>query len=327
MLDEIVSQVKGYEGLTRKRSISPILEELSSVEDMGKTLRGFGEDCAVIEHEGGHLLLAAESIWSRLLDDPEWAGYCSVLTNVNDTYSMGGRPLAVVDTISFRDEREGRLLAQGMRRASEKFRVPVVGGHIHPEAKEPSISVCVLGAARRPLTSFECQAGDDIIVAVDIDGQMKEGFPNFDSTSNKSSDQLLLRLEAMVEIAEGGLASAAKDVSNPGVLGTIGMLLETSRIGAEIDVSRIPQPEGVGLVEWMLVYPGCGFILSCPERRTDEMLSILRNRSLSAQIVGRATQERKMTITLKDESRTLFDFEKEIITGAIANRVAGVGDD
>jgi hypothetical protein len=34
-----------------------------------------------------------------------------------------------------------------------------------------------------------------------------------------------------------------------------------------------------------------------------------------------------MTITLKDESRTLFDFEKEIITGAIANRVAGVGDD
>jgi selenophosphate synthetase-related protein len=156
---------------------------------------------------------------------------------------------------------------------------------------------------------------------------MKPSLSNFDSTSSKSSEDVLLRLEALVEIAENELASAAKDISNPGVLGTIGMLLETSGVGADIDIAGIPRPETVDLRDWMLVYPGCGFVLSCPEEGIGETLRILRDGKLSAEIVGKATGERKMTVTLDGDSRILFDFEKEIITGAVAGPTTGARDD
>jgi len=327
MLKEIVGLVRNYEGLTRKKPISPIIKELGPVEDMGRTIHGFGEDCAVIDHEGHFLLLAAESIWSRLLEDPEWAGYCSVLANVNDVYAMGGRPLAVVNTLSFRDEQEGRLLAKGMREGSLKFKVPIVGGHVQPVSDLPAISVFILGAAQNPLSSFGCKAGDDIVVATDLVGRMKSRFPNFDSTSGKSSEDVLFRLEALVEIADQGSASAAKDISNPGVLGTIAMLLETSGVGADVDVGAIPKPEGVDLSSWILTYPGCGFIVTCDEARTEETLDILRERNLSATVVGRATEERKMRLSLEGESRMLFDLENEIITGASPAHASGARDE
>jgi len=323
MLDEVVNLVRDYEGLTRKKPISSVVEELASVENMGKTVRGFGEDCAVIDHEGSYLLLAAESVWSRLLEDPEWAGYCSVLTNVNDIYAMGGDPIAVVNTISFRSESEGRLLARGMRKGSRKFRVPVVGGHIHPDSESPSISTCILGSAENPISSFGCEDGDDIVVAVDLDGKMKSDFLNFDSTSEKSSEDVLRRLRALVEIADRGLASAAKDISNPGVLGTIAMLLETSNVGAEIDIDCIPKPQGVNLNDWLLAYPGCGFIVSSEGSETDEILNVLKNRDMECAVVGQATRERKMSISLEDVSRVLFDLEKEIITGATSRSESG----
>ncbi|MFQ6106863.1 MAG: AIR synthase related protein [Thermoplasmata archaeon] len=327
MIDRIVRLVRDYEGLKRKKPISSILEELRSVEDMGRTLRGFGEDCAVFEHEGGNLLLAAESIWSRLLEDPEWAGYCSVLANVNDVYAMGGRPLALVNTLSFRDENEGRLLARGMRMGAEKFRVPIVGGHVHPESECPSVSLFVVGSAENPMSSFGCGPGDDIIVAVDTDGRMKSRFLNFDSTSGKASEDVLLRLEALVEIANRGLVSAAKDISNPGVLGSIGMLLETSLVGAVVDVGKVPRPDGVDLNDWIRAYPGFGFIVTCKEANTAETLGIFRDRGITAEVVGQAIRERRMTISFDDEFRVLFDLEREAITGAIPSTHGGVTDE
>lgn len=325
MLDEIVKAVRSYEGLMRKGAISEILEQLKPVEDMGRTVLGFGEDCAVIKHRGGYLLLAAESIWSKLLEDPEWAGYCSVLTNVNDVYSMGGHPLAIVDTISFRNDDEGKLIARGMRIGAEKFRVPIVGGHVQPEADSSALTVCIVGTVENPMTSFGCRADDHIVVAVDLDGRMKSRFPNFDSTSHKSSDEVLRRLEGLVDVAHSGLVSAAKDISNPGILGTIGMLLETSGVGAEIDIDVIPRPKGVGLKEWLLAYPGCGFILTTSE--AGDVQRILAERDISTAVVGQATESRRMTVSLRGESLLLFDLEKEIITGAIPAQTIGAKDD
>ena len=34
--------------------------------------------------------------------NPYWAGYCSVLVNVNDIAAMGGKPLAMVNIMSIK---------------------------------------------------------------------------------------------------------------------------------------------------------------------------------------------------------------------------------
>ena len=47
----------------------------------------------------------------------------------------------------------------------------------------------------------------------------------------------------MQEIGSRKLVTAGKDISNPGIIGTLGMLLEVSGKGADIDLTQIPKPD------------------------------------------------------------------------------------
>ena len=50
-------------------------------------------------------------------------------------------------------------------------------------------------------------------------------------------------MKAMAEIGRKKIASAGKDVSNAGLIGTIGMMMEVSKKGCEIDLNSIPKPD------------------------------------------------------------------------------------
>ena len=89
--ETIAKTVREYEGVKRKHAIGEMVKALKI--DAPHVVAAFGEDAAVIEHNGEALLLAADGIWSKLMDaDPYWAGYCSVLVNIHDIAAMGGRP-------------------------------------------------------------------------------------------------------------------------------------------------------------------------------------------------------------------------------------------
>ena len=45
----------------------------------------------------------------------------------------------------------------------------------------------------------------------------------------------------MNSIARKHLLTAGKDISNPGILGTLGMLLEASGVGATVELEKIPR--------------------------------------------------------------------------------------
>lgn len=94
-LDYIIHSLKNFEGVTRKRPIRNIVSILNDAYNVsGNTYLGFGDDASAIRiGDGKLLLLAADGIWGRLLEsDPYWAGYCSVLVNVNDIAAMGVNP-------------------------------------------------------------------------------------------------------------------------------------------------------------------------------------------------------------------------------------------
>jgi len=317
MLDEIVKAVRNYEGVTRKRPISKLVDCFSDVDDFGKTIISFGDDSAVIrDHDGHYLLFAADGIWKQLMEsDPVWAGYCAVLANVNDIYAMGGRPLAMTNILSLTETNGCNDVIKGIRLGCQKFKVPMVGGHLHPDTKTMSLSVSIVGEAKKVLTSFDAIPGQDIVVAIDLNGERHSNFLNWDSTSMKTPDVVVGRLEKMAVIAERGLATAAKDISNPGMLGTIGMMLETSGVGANVDVEKIPCPEGIDFIEWIKMYPGFGFIITCKEENTKEIISIFNSQNVEARAIGKVIEEKKMIITKGNDSVTLFDFEKDIITG------------
>jgi len=315
MLSDLAEDVRNYPGLRRKKAISSYVEVLRPVEDLGHTTIGIGDDSAVLKMGTDNLLFASDGIWTQLHSDPFWAGYCSVLVNVNDIYAMGGVPLGMTNNISYTSQEEGDLIAKGIKEACEKFNVAMVGGHTNPDADFLSISVSIVGRADKLITSTGCEVGDDLIIAIDLDGEKKGEFLNWDSTSGKSSEIVLGQLGCLVEISDRELVNAGKDISNPGILGTVGMLLETSKKGAVIDLDSIPIPEGVGLDEWVLIYPGFGFVLTCSPERSREVIRVFQEKHVIAEVVGRITETRRLTIKKGEEEEVLFDFETDSITG------------
>ncbi len=100
-------------------------------------------------------------------------------------------------------------------------------------------------ARKRLLTSFDARPADRLVAAIDLRGRYREPFSNWEAATEAPPARLRADLEVLPAIAESGLAEAAKDISQGGIVGTAMMLAECSGVGATIDVTRVPRPEGV----------------------------------------------------------------------------------
>ena len=318
MIRDIINEIRNYPGLTRKRNIYRVTNMLCTVSDFGETIADFGEDAAAIYYKGEYLLLAADGIWTGLIEaNPYAAGKASVMASVNDIYAMGGRPLAMVNVIGIPDARYYDEIMQGIRKGCAKFRVPMVGGHLHPDTREASLSVAILGVAKKLLLSNNAMVGQDIVFAVDLEGRGYQCKPviSWDTNSGKNSQQVLERLEVLPRLAEEGLCQTAKDVSNGGLLGTIALLLEVSHKGAFIDIDKIPKPDTFPMIDWLKAFLSYGFILCADKIDTKTIIKKFEENKITATVIGKITGEKQQVIAYQGEQDVLFDFESETITG------------
>jgi len=322
-LDAIVSAIKGFPGVTRKNAIHEIVRYLPT-HSFSNIVASEGEDAAAIEYGNDCLLFAADGIMESLVKtDPFYAGYFAVLVNVNDIAAMGGKPLAMVDIMSMSDGKICSKLLKGMERAVRKFNVPIVGGHTHPDCNYNAIDVSIIGIVPRSdiIKSSTAEAGNDIVFAMDTDGFFPDGLRYAWDTTTKKDDKLVQdQLELMQLIAKEHLVTAGKDMSNPGCIGTMGMLLESSGKGGSIDVDKIPCPKNVDVIQWLLAYQGYGFALSCRPENSQRLIDHFRTVGVDAAVVGKVDDSSELVLRSGNESRTLFNFCKEIITGCNPKR-------
>jgi len=318
-LDQIIDRIRNYEGLLRKQPIGDVFKKLVLDGQPGPQLPNYGDDAAVIPWKEGFLLLAADGIMTRLLvNEPYAAGKASVMVTVNDIYSMGGKPLAMVNVLASGDEEQRSKVVEGIRKGCEKLKVPMVGGHLHPDApgSSPSLAVAILGYANKLLRSHLAKAGDDIILAVDLKGDKGcRSVVSWDANSGKTPEELLYRLEALPLIAEREWSQAAKDVSNSGILGTVSIMMENSGKGAIIELASIPKPLEVELSDWLVCFQSFGFVLSVSPKNSEAVISLFREREITAPIIGKVIDDPMVTLKNGVESKVLFDFRKDKITG------------
>jgi selenophosphate synthetase-related protein len=320
-LDQIIERIRNYEGLLRKQPIEDVFKKLVLDGQPGPQLPNFGDDAGIIPWKEGFLLLAADGIMTRLLvNEPYAAGKASVMVTVNDIYSMGGKPLAMVNVLASGDEEQRSKVVEGIRKGCEKLKVPMVGGHLHPDApgSSPSLAVAILGYANKLLRSHLAKAGDDIILAVDLKGDKGcRSVVSWDANSGKTPEELLYRLEALPLIAEREWSQAAKDVSNSGILGTVSIMMENSGKGAIIELASIPKPLEIELSDWLVCFQSFGFVLSVSPKNSEAVISLFREREITAPIIGKVTDEPIVTLKNGPESKALFDFRKDKITGIV----------
>lgn len=316
--DSVARSVREYEGVTRKRAIGELIENLK-INDQPDVVASFGEDAAVIRQDGMALLLAADGIWSKLMEaDPFWAGYCAVLVNVHDIAAMGGRPLAMVDVLSFTDGKLCNEVTRGMQVASEQFGVPIVGGHLHPDTPYSVIDLAIMGSmpVDDVIYSSTAENGDRVVAAIDLDGRVHPScILNWDSATMRSAEEVRGQIGVMQELARRHLVTAAKDISNPGVIGTLGMLLETSKKGAEVELDAIPRPDlkehGITFEHWVRMYPGMGFIMTCYDEHTEEVCRLFEEAGMTAQPIGWVNDTHTLTVSYEGATTSVFDLETE----------------
>ena len=322
-LGEVVKNTREYLGLTRKRPIREVYDKLILHGVSGSQLPNYGDDAAVIPLKDEYLLLAADGMMTKLLqNEPYAAGKASVMVTVNDIYSMGGRPVAMVNVLASGDDDHRSKVIDGIKKGCEKLNVPMVGGHLHPDAPAdcPALSVAILGRAKKLLRSHLAEPGDELIFAADLNGQAGcSSVTSWDANSGKTTEELLYRLEALPLIAEREWACACKDVSNAGLLGTLSIMMENSGRGAMIDIDAIPCPAPLSLPQWLLSFQSFGFILSARPEYSACIIGLFNERRIDAAVVGKVLDNRTVTISEGTESKVMFDFQKDQITGITRN--------
>lgn len=310
---KLTKSIQEFEGVTRKNSIDNVISLLDEAYNVsGDVVIDIGDDASAIDIGNNQVvLIAADGIWGQIMNiNPYWAGYCSVLVNVNDIAAMGGKPLAMVNIMSIANNEIYEQLLSGIKDACLKFNVPMVGGHLHPDGEVDSIGVAIVGIAQKDkiITSFGAKNGDKVIVAIDLDGKSHEEFPlNWDTTYDKDCKIVQDQITAINYLAEKGYINSGKDISNPGILGTLEMLLEASGKGAIVNLLDIPKVGEISWKDWLRMYPGSGFVFTAEEKNCDAIIDYLKNYSINSAVVGEITEGHSLYLVNEGEKVELFN--------------------
>ncbi len=312
-LAAILEQVEQYAGLSHKQDIALLAPELPPLPE---GWHPNGDDAAAIPDADGYSLLAMEGFLNAFVEqDPWFAGWCGVMVNISDIAAMGGRPRAVVNAMWNHDRDNARKIFEGMTAAAETFGVPIVGGHTNLRANQPQLAVSILGHAKRLLSAFAARPGQIMVAAIDHRGGFRKPYLNWNAATGAPAERLRGDIELLPQISERGLAYAAKDISQAGLIGTALMLLETSGVGARLDLDAVPKPEPVSWSDWLSAFPSFGYLLTTDKASLPELLERFHNRGISAAAIGEITEDQQLWVE-QDGQRQLFrDLKTAPLTG------------
>ncbi len=210
-----------------------------------------GDDGAPVP--GSDLVAACDAIIPAMVErDPEWAGWCSALVNLNDLAAMGAEPAGLLDAVAAPTRSLLTRILRGLAHASDTWGVPILGGHT--QIGPPALSVTALGHAARPVPGGGGRVGDELRLTADLGGGWRTGYHGrqWDSSSHRTGEEL----RTLGRFVAATAPAAAKDVSMAGIAGTAGMLAEASGVGVELDLARLPRPANTALAQWITCFPG-----------------------------------------------------------------------
>lgn len=255
---------------------------------------------------GSDVVAACDAIIPSMVErDPEWAGWCSVLVNVNDLTAMGAVPIGLLDAVGAPNRSLLTRILRGVAAASAAWNVPVLGGHTQLGVPA-ALAVTALGRTRTPVPAGGGRIGDELRLTVDVTGGWRPGYQGrqWDSTSGRTPADLA-RLARRVSDAA---PRAAKDVSMAGIVGTAGMLAEASGTGVDVDVQQVPRPVHVDVGPWLTCFPGYGMLTvggTVPEAPA----------GVASAVCGRLTSRPGVRLSWPDG----------VTTAAVATGVTGLG--
>jgi uncharacterized protein len=304
-LEQLAATIRDSPALAAKRDLA-VLTRLGAPLD--------GDDGAAIAHGDEYVIVCGEAIHPEFVrSNPHAAGAAAVITNVSDVRAMGGRPAGLVDMLVSPDRAHAEVVLDGLAWAAGLLGVDVVGGHL-TLGHEPALSASCTGFARRPLRAGNARPGDELLAAFCLEGRYTENTPFFSSLRDRPPRSLRDDGEALVEVAESGAVHAARDVSMPGVAGSLLQLLEIAGCGATLELERIPRPTDVSIGRWLETFPSFGYLLVAPPGAAGAAIEPFNRRGLACAACGRLDDSGVFRLAAAGDSTALWDLNVEPLT-------------
>ena len=144
------------------------------------SLKGVGDDAAVINHEGYRTLVSVDMLVEGVHFDMTYTplkhlGYKAAVTNFSDIYAMNGMPTQIVVGLGVSNRYSVEALDElyaGIRLACERYHVDMVGGDTTSSKTGLVISITVIGKAKEDDIVYRSGAkkNDLLCVSGDLGG-------------------------------------------------------------------------------------------------------------------------------------------------------------
>lgn len=285
---------------------------------------GVGEDCAALKLKADEIfVLSTDPITGTAQD----IGRLAIHITINDLVSSGAEPVGVMLTVLLPEgsqEENLKAMMQQIEEGCAKAHVQIVGGHteVTRVVNQPVISVCGIGKAKegRLISTAGARPGHDIvitkwiglegtsIIAKEKEAELKTRYPQDMIATARDFDQYLsVQPEAAVAVEAG--VSAMHDVTEGGIFGALWEMAESSGVGLEIDLRKIPvRQETIEVCEFFGINPyeliSSGSMLMASQDG-NHLVRELEKAGIPAVVVGKATQGNDRVLLNEDERRFL----------------------
>ncbi|MDQ3337254.1 MAG: selenide, water dikinase SelD [Myxococcota bacterium] len=210
----------------------------------------FSDDAAIVRSpKGGRDLVLTADVIAPLVDDPESFGAIAAANSLSDVWAMGGEPRFALNLVFFPDDQLPLevldAILEGGARTCAAAGVAVVGGHTvrDPEVKF-GLSVTGDVAADELWTNRTAHPGQVLVLTkalgTGVLGQaIKKGIASEAAIAAAIASMRTLNRGA-ARIGHKHATTAATDVTGFGLLGHLRNIVRGSKVGARIDLRKLP---------------------------------------------------------------------------------------
>lgn len=207
------------------------------------------DDAGVFQLTEDLALVQTVDYFTPIVDDPYMFGQIAAANALSDIYAMGGKPITALNIVGFPiNKLDKQILTEILRGAGDKLEeagATLVGGHSIDDT-EPKFGMAVTGLIhpKRILTNSTACPGDLLILTKPIGiGILTTAIKRdkLDEESIKQVVQVMATLnKTAAEVAERYEVHAATDVTGFGLLGHASEMARGSKVGLEIEFSKVP---------------------------------------------------------------------------------------
>ncbi len=285
-----------------------------------RVLQGPGENAGAVDiGEGLAVVLKMESHNHPSAVEPFQGAATGVGGILRDIFTMGARPVALLDSLRFGDPADARTqyllggVVGGVGHYGNCFGTPTVGGEItfHNEyAGNPIVNVMSVGIAPiSRLTRARASGPGNPLLLVGADTG-RDGLQGAAFASNEDPEAShrgvvqvgnpfleKLLLEACLAALDSGDVLAMQDLGAAGLTSSAVEMAARGEVGVEIDVARVPRREtGLTPFEVMLSESQERMLLLVRAGSEEQVRRHFAHWELHAVVVGHVTQNRHIRV-------------------------------